>query len=492
MSEPVRLALFRIGPIHLAFPARWVEEVVRGPVDLTPFPAAARHVLGAFALRGRPVPTLDLAAMVQPAAASEPLGPVAFAVVLRHETGRCALQVDEVLGLVTPTADRLTALETRGGPGLFSQLYTPADGGRVVVVLDLEAILQVDGVRSALHAPLADEATAPTPTAAAAGEATAARAHVVVRVGTVRVGLDAERVRSVEVRPSTLSSTLRHPVMRGFHPVLGRMVPVVDLGALLGFESADSSGGSAPWVVYEHAGWRIALMVDEVLTLERVSDAATGSPPAQNGGHPEFVSGSFRARDGALVLQLKEDAMRRTLGVEEGVEESHVETGPTADQGRTTATAQVEPTRYVVHRAGGAWFATELAGLETVLPLPDDFLEVRTSGEAAAGVCLRLGQSLAVVDLAVLLGAPPTVLRPGGRLLCVTTTAGRHGFVVDAVDSLHAAVPRLLPRRDTARHGVVPPFTHMIRVRAGGADRAVCVLDLATLARQIFGSSRAA
>ena len=114
--------------------------------------------------------------------------------------------------------------------------------------------------------------------------------------------------------------------------------------------------------------------------------------------------------------------------------------------------AHVEPTRYVVHRVGGAWFATELAGLETVLPLPDDFLEVRTSGEAAAGVCLRLGQSLAVVDLAVLLGAPPTVLRPGVRLLCVTTTAGRHGFVVDAVDSLHAAVPRLLPARDTALH----------------------------------------
>jgi purine-binding chemotaxis protein CheW len=490
MNEPVRLALFRIGPIHLAFPALLIEEVVRGPVELTPFPAAARHVLGAFSLRGRPVPALDLAAMIQPAAANEPLGPVAFAVVIRHATGRFALQVDEVLGLVTPTADRLTALETRGGPGLFSELYTPDDGGRIAVVLDLEAVLQVDGVRSAVLAPPAVEAT--TTAVPGIGDDASTRAHVVVRVGAVRIGLDADRVRSVEVRPSALSSTLRHPVMRGFHPILGRMVPVVDLGALLGISAAESSGTSAPWVVYERAGWRIALMVDEVLTLERVSGVAPGTPSDQTAGHPKFVSGSFRARDGALVLLLDESAVRRNLGVEEGVEESRIAAGTAGDEGQVAAMAHVEPTRYVVHRVGGAWFATELAGLETVLPLPDDFLEVRTSGEAAAGVCLRLGQSLAVVDLAVLLGAPPTVLRPGGRLLCVTTTAGRHGFVVDAVDSLHAAVPRLLPARDTARHGVVPPFTHMIRVRAAGADRAVCVLDLAGLARQVFGSCRAA
>ena len=64
MSEPVRLALFRIGPIHLAFPARWVEEVVRGPVEAA-VSAFAREI-------GTRVQTAAAAAQLAPRV----LGPV--------------------------------------------------------------------------------------------------------------------------------------------------------------------------------------------------------------------------------------------------------------------------------------------------------------------------------------------------------------------------------------------------------------------------------
>ncbi|MFO1447093.1 MAG: CheW domain-containing protein [Opitutaceae bacterium] len=484
MSVPGTLGLFRLGPIDLAVPAELIEEVVRGPLDITPFPAAPLHVLGAFAFRGQPVPAFDLATLIQPAAVKEPLRPVAFALIIRHRAGRFALQVDEVLGLVHAAPEHITRLEGRSAAGLFGELYTPANGGRVAVVLDLDALLNVEGLRSSVRAP--DRILAGSGGATHGGQP-----QVVVRVGPVRLAIDADRIRSVGIRPRELDSVLHHPVIAGFHSVLGAMIPVVELNALLGLAVGAEQAESRPWLVFEHRGWRAALMVDAVLAIETVAEVAADSNSGSGVGRLEFVVGSFVSRDGSLVLRLDEDALVRSLAGEGGQDTHRVVAGTAADV-KSEAHAPVEPVRYLVHRAGGCLFATPLSELAAVMVLPDDFVSIASSDRAAVGSCSRLGRPVALVDLAVLLGGEPRPRYAGAHVLCITNPTGSHGFVVDAVDSLHAAVPQPLPGRDTAKHGVVPPFTHMIRIKVGGVARAACVLSLDHLEACLSGEAKAA
>ncbi|MCX6954293.1 MAG: chemotaxis protein CheW, partial [Verrucomicrobia bacterium] len=195
MSAVVTLGLVRIGAVDLAIPGDFIEEVVRGPIAVSPFPHAPQHVLGAFALRGRPIPTIDLAALVARAGVP-PDRPVAYAMVLRHPTGRCAIQVDEVLGVTKASADQITDLETRLDGGLFSRVFTPATGGRVAAVLDLDAMLATEGVRSAA---LASERAADRDAAEAA-----TRPLVLFRVGGACLGIEAAHVREVQPRPVAL------------------------------------------------------------------------------------------------------------------------------------------------------------------------------------------------------------------------------------------------------------------------------------------------
>jgi purine-binding chemotaxis protein CheW len=234
-SEFLTLALVRVGRIHLALPAAWVDEIVKGPVELSVFPQAAPHVLGAFARRGAPVPVIDIAALLNPG--DDGRGrPVDFVLIIRHPGGRFAIQVDEIKGVVGAAPGTITELEVRSelGAGLFSRLYTPADGGRVSVVLDLDAVLASPGVRSAAAQARDGEAGAGADGDAGQRERGPGRPYVLFRAGGACFALDTAVAGRVEPYPAVLDSVIEHPFLRGFHRVRGRLMPVVEAAALPG------------------------------------------------------------------------------------------------------------------------------------------------------------------------------------------------------------------------------------------------------------------
>lgn len=109
-TAALSLGIFRIGRMRLAVPSERVERILRGPIEVGPFPQAPRHVLGALALSGRAIPILDLAALVRPEIEPEPARPVGYALILRSAGMRLAVQVDEILAVVQAAPDSLTKL----------------------------------------------------------------------------------------------------------------------------------------------------------------------------------------------------------------------------------------------------------------------------------------------------------------------------------------------------------------------------------------------
>lgn len=387
------------------------------------------------------------------------------------------MQVDEVKGVVGVGNETITDLELRSeqGAGLFSRLYTPADGGRVSVVLDLDAVLATQGVRSAVELRTADADGADD-----AGEQDAGEFYVLFRAGGACLALDTSAARRVERYPEGLDSEITHPFLRGFHRVRGNLMPVVDVAALLGMPANADGGIARNILVVRGAGvsGEVALCIDEVLAVRRVRDAeietVSGEAVFTRG---ECLRGGFLHAGKTPVLVLNTDVFREAVQVVEGG--ALQETDATGEEARN---ASAMPVHHLVYKAGGSLLATALIGIEAVAKLPADYIDLRQPGRALVGMGSRNGRALTLIDLGVLLGAAPVAINDDRRVLVTASGKGLFGYVVESVNFMESAVAEPLPHPDRRSHGQVPPFSRMIRTHGENRDRAACVLDLAALA----------
>ena len=88
-------------------------------------------------------------------------------------------------------------------------------------------------------------------------------AYLVVDAGGGRFGLPLGDVLEVLEVPEVVPVPASHPSVRGVSPVHGRLLPRVDLAALLAGRPP-AAGGPATIVVVRAAGRTVALEVDEV------------------------------------------------------------------------------------------------------------------------------------------------------------------------------------------------------------------------------------
>lgn len=136
MMAVIEFLLVRAGERYVGLPLAHLIEVVE-PGDCHPVPSAEPAVRGVLTVRGRPLPLIQLAALLEGRPADGPAGPAA--VVLRAGAGRVALEVDEAeavvqesLMAVPPDAVLPWALGVvRRAEGLIPLLDLPALGARL-------------------------------------------------------------------------------------------------------------------------------------------------------------------------------------------------------------------------------------------------------------------------------------------------------------------------------------------------------------------------
>ena len=125
----MQAVLLPVGKDVYAVLIDWVREVVTAP-PLTSLVTGPELVLGLFNLRGEIVPLLDTAALL----GLGPVGPVAFAVVVRSQQG--------LAGLTATAFPHRTALGPMAGPSdLPGTAGTYQVNRQVVVLLDPGTLL---------------------------------------------------------------------------------------------------------------------------------------------------------------------------------------------------------------------------------------------------------------------------------------------------------------------------------------------------------------
>jgi len=474
MSAEDTLGLVRIGPLRLAAPALLIERILKGPLTLSALPQAPSYVPGLFAFEGKPIPVVDLGRFLQPAGVEERPVPSAFALVIRHAGERFALQVDEILGVVRCEAGSLTSLSDRTGAynGLFDCAYVPPGGGPVAVVLNLDRILALFGVSTAS----CEDTGAESRRASTGG---LREPHLLFRAGEALLAVNAIKVRHVSTRPAHLHSVLSHPILEGFHRLYGRDFPVARTLPLLEL-GVGSSRAERQLLVLDNGEGILALSVDEVCSIESV--AVGELQPMEQGLMPrgELYQGSLHSASGQVAMVLDVDAL---LSCERMVDCRDLFAGVVQqlrEEERLEGQGALES--FLVMRSGGRTLASPLLQVDAVMALPAGFSDLRTGASAFMGLCERLGQSVRVLDLALLLGEAPTPLGGDCVVLCRRSARGVQGFLVARLDYLLSTRSRALPTPDLRPHGRVPPFERMIRVRRDGLDKAACVLELDGLA----------
>lgn len=135
-ARELKLVGFRVGGQELAVPIAQVQEVIRA-VPVTRIPTAPAHVLGIMNLRGRVVPMIDMASLLDLAAAGENR----FIVVCRRRDMLLGLLVEAIAAMHQAVAENIEwGIETRVG------VSAECIAGLLLVRESLVKILSVDSV----------------------------------------------------------------------------------------------------------------------------------------------------------------------------------------------------------------------------------------------------------------------------------------------------------------------------------------------------------
>jgi len=454
--------------MRLGIRASQIERVIRGPIELTPFPQAPRHVLGAFSVGGTALPCVDLAGIVRPEIELEAARPVAFALVLRHGHGRIAAQVDEVLGTALATGEQITPLQDRP-EALFQELFADPVSGRVAPLLDLDRLAALEGVRVAAGGGDANRAATESEQVAAQS----IESVVLFQVGGMVCGFPVAVVRMVERAAAALDCVLGPGIVGGFHRYRGMDCPVSDLARMLRLPASPARAV----VVIEQADRVAAFPVDSMLAVEPIDCAALGAVPAELGDEVGCFRGVGLRRNGSPLLLLDPAPLLQRAGA--------LVAWQTDSMAETSAEALANRRNFLVYRAGGGSLATDLTALESVFVLPADFRPLGEADPVFLGVLQHRQRPVQLVSLARLLGRTAPASFGGLPVLAVESPGGSFGFVVDVVEFLQAAVPRALPSggRKIGRAGVI---ASTIYARNGGIERTASVIELDRLVAQFL------
>ena len=153
------------------------------------------------------------------------------------------------------------------------------------------------------------------PLVAAPVEARTLRPLLVFRVGTRTFGAEAHHVYEVVVSDSITPVPTARSFVLGITLVRGRLVPVISLGELLGFQSRDDGAPTLPrLLILRDGSLEVAIMSDATLGLYDVDVTDIGS---SSGARPDCIAGELEFR-GDLLLLLGVPDLLRSLTSDKG------------------------------------------------------------------------------------------------------------------------------------------------------------------------------
>lgn len=473
----------RIGELEVALPAQALERVVPWPDRLAAHPSPVPWLLGLFELGGQPLPLVDGHGLL----GVPPVERERRIAVIRQGGGRFGLAIDNVVDILRLPADAIVQLQ--GAPGrLLGQVHLRPESGRLVHLLDLEALAALPGFEVSADVPHAHRQGA---SAGKDGE----RLYLLFECDGRRLCLDAAVVQELVDRPQLAPSEFASDSCRHQVQLRGQTLPVLELSALLGLTTPAHSRREQLLVLAagDQGQYRVAFGFERLLGMWR-RDPAQCAPLLGFGlEQPELLCGVFSAADGETAIVIDHLAL--------GCQAAAV---AYARIYRTDRDLLQEERRQVRRQPcltflAELLFAVPLEQVAEVLPLPSRYLRLGQRDPRLLGLMEVRGQQITLVCLRTLAGAQRVESGPGDQVIVVEGQRQRLGFVVQRVEAIEAftdlRADALARSWQLPGEGGAMPAQRAqswVGVSTGGNSRQATLIDLGALVQRLERQARQA
>lgn len=398
-----RRLVFDVADQRHAIDASRVLEVIRPP-HMTRVPHAPAALKGIANLRGRPLPVLSIARILN---GSDEAPPGAGKIIVYDHGGAIGLLVDDVLRLSNDTAAApLHGLDERIDAAFKIAQRAPVErAGR----------LGPDEARQA---------------------AVELKPLLAFRVEGQLYGLPLDHVREVATLSGdvTIIQNATEAVI-GLQPMRDRLLPLVSLALLMGLNVSPPKDEVSRIVVIEHQGDLVGLIVDEMDVIRRLPSQAIDAVPAvlQKGrGEGQIEAIGRIAESGLLISILSPEKLFGHQAVAQAVSRN---TGTETMKAIETADA-VE--QFLIFQLGEENYGLPIASVDEVIRVPGEVTRIPGAPAFVMGVINLRGKAVPLIDQRSRFEAPGSRQTTKARAIIVTVETLQAGFVVDAVSEVKA------------------------------------------------------
>lgn len=463
----------RLGAMLAALPIDAIREVVPRPTSLLPFPATMPHLLGAIELRGAIIPVLDLAGLLGGGhAANGSSDGAGIVMLLRVANQLFGICIQEIHGVVPLPASAQTPISIAGD---FHALVLSGfvQGDLHGVLLDAARIAALPGLATAQERPVTNDA------AAHAGAPT-----LMFSAGGFRFGLAARMIEASIPVSRIAPSPVDDPLWIGMVTHNGRRIAVVDSLRLLGLGAYDAAAEFASVAVRMPGGRLVALRIDTVENILRITEDEHLPLPPYATGHGHLLAGLHQAEHLSLLINgaalQAEPALCDIAGLEEDAQHEASTRPGSASAMAADAVNNRRP--FLIVSVGGGGFAIPLEQVDEILPAQGkDRVNLQPQANGIVGMIAHRGAAIPICALQQQLQLESPAAPDGdgnegasaGYILLASKDGHRLGFLLDDLSAVERTIPQTLANPNGAMRQGVP--NHTIRTSEG---RTCSILDL--------------
>ena len=414
-----------------ALPAEDIAEVIRTP-PVAKMPQAPSALIGIANLRGNVLPLVSLRNLL---GLKETKNGGPRSIVLGGGSP-AALAVDVVETFVTVAAKRIETQQAELAADTGEKIVGAFQivGGGAAKILDIRALLdRAFAQPSERKRQTRARPAAPDRRGAPITNATS-EALVTFDVANQEYALALSAVLEIVAAPQNVTRTPRtEALVVGVMAYRERLLPLLSLRGLLGFEPTASSESREKVVVTTVRGAMVGLVVDRARAIVSAEAELTDPVPAMLAARmtgEARLKAIYRGEQGRRLISIiapdqlfREDVMRRLTSVE-GV------SGP-----EPVATA-IRESQFVVFRLGDEEFGLPIEAVDEVARVPDQITRVPRAPSFLEGVINLRGEILPVLDQRRRFDMPDRQPSIGRRLIVVRTDRHRAGLIVDSVSEV--------------------------------------------------------
>jgi purine-binding chemotaxis protein CheW len=255
-------------------------------------------------------------------------------------------------------------------------------------------------------------------------------------IGTTEVAINVKAIHEVVNLPEKIIKMPLAPnFLLGVFNLRGLIIPIINLKALLKFEDCEVSSTQKIAIV-DHEGAKVGLLFDSTSEILRVSQKDISDFSYSSENSHKVISGAIKLDSGNRILQIIDPfALVCIDNIPQIIDQQNK-----ANQGRVHASSQHENRKKCISFSiNEIKMGFEISGIHEIIKVPE-IQQSAIQNELCIGMVNLRGQTVPVIDLAVLLGSQQAEDKrklENKRIIVLKIEQELFGLLVDAVESIN-------------------------------------------------------